>query len=56
MLLGNFFISLSLKGNYQISLLDNRHILIKLEIEEDYSRIWVRQGLYVNGRRMRIFK
>ncbi|KAK9186911.1 hypothetical protein WN944_018300 [Citrus x changshan-huyou] len=51
-----FFISLSLKGNYHTSLLDNRHILIKLEIEEDYSRIWVRQGLYVNGRGMRIFK
>ena len=51
-----FFISLRLKGNSQISLLDNRHILIKLEIEEDYSRIWVRQSLYLNGRGMIIFK
>lgn len=37
------FISLGLKGNYQIYLLDNRHILIKLLMEEDYSLIWVRQ-------------
>ncbi|KAH9662191.1 reverse transcriptase domain-containing protein [Citrus sinensis] len=51
-----FFISLGLKGNSQISLLDNRHILIKLSLEEDYSRIWVRQTWYVNGRGMRIFK
>ena len=43
-----FFVSLGLKGNSQISLLDNRHILIKLEMEEDYSRIWVTQ-LMVNG-------
>lgn len=50
-----FFISLGLKGNSQISLLDNRHILIKLLLEEDYSRIWVRQTWYVNGRGMRIF-
>ena len=51
-----FFTSLELKGNSQISLLDNRHILIKLEIEEDFSRIWVRQSWYVNGRGIRIFK
>ncbi|KAH9750076.1 hypothetical protein KPL70_005587 [Citrus sinensis] len=51
-----FFVSLGLKGNSQISLLDNRHILIKLSLEEDYSRIWVRQTWYVNGRGMRIFK
>lgn len=51
-----FFISLGLKGNSQISLLDNRHILIKLSTEEDYSRIWLRQSWYVNGRCMRIFK
>lgn len=35
------FVFLGLKGNSQISLLDNRHILIKLEMEEDYSRIYV---------------
>lgn len=51
-----FFISLDLKGNSQISLLDNRHILIKLSMEEDYSRIWVRQTWYANGQGMRIFK
>lgn len=30
-----FFIFLRLKGSSQISLLDNRYILIKLEMEED---------------------
>lgn len=34
-----FFISLGLKGTSQISLLDNRHILIKLSSEDDYSCI-----------------
>lgn len=38
----NFFVSLDLKGNTQISLLYPRHILIKLQLEEDYSRIWFR--------------
>ena len=52
----NYFVSLGLKGNLQISLLDNRHILIKLKIEEDYSHRWVRQSWYVNGRGMRVFK
>lgn len=41
-LIRNFFVSLGLKGNCQISLLDPRHVLIKLALEEDYSRIWVR--------------
>lgn len=51
-----FFISLGLKGHSQISLLDNKHVLIKLELEEDYSQIWIRQTWYVNGRSLQIFK
>lgn len=27
-----------------------RHVLLNLELEEDYSRIWVRQTWYVSGR------
>lgn len=50
------FSSLGLNGNSQISLLDNRHILIKLDVEEDYTRLWVKQIWYVNGSAMRIFK
>lgn len=51
-----FFMSLRLKWNSQVSLLDNRHIIIKLEMQEDYSRIWSWQTQYVNSRGMRIFK
>lgn len=34
-----FSVSFGLKGNFQVSLLNNRHVLIKLEMKEDYSRI-----------------
>lgn len=34
-----FFVSLGLKGNCQVSLLDHHHVLIKLSLEEDYLRI-----------------
>lgn len=51
-----FFVSLGLKGSCQVSLLDNQHVLIKLSLEEDYSRIWVQQTWYVSGWGMRIFK
>lgn len=39
-----------------ISLLDNRHVFIKLSSEEDYSRIWVRQTWYFSNQGTRIFK
>ena len=55
-LIRNFFSSLGLKENSQISLLDNCHILIKLDVEEDYTRLWVKQTWYINGNAMRIFK
>lgn len=38
-----FFVSFWLKVNSQVLLLDNGHIIIKLEMEEDYSRIWIRR-------------
>lgn len=37
-------------------LLNNRHVLIKLQLEEDYAHIWVRQTYYVSGRFILIFK
>lgn len=39
----NFFVSLALKGYSQVSSLNDKHIMIKLELEEDYCRIWIRQ-------------
>lgn len=51
-----FIVSLSLKGSMLVSLLDYRHVLIKLQLKEDYYRIWVRQSRNVNGKSMHIFK
>lgn len=51
-----FFTSLGLKGNAQVLLLDPKHILINLELKEDYSRIWIRQFWCISGCTMRIFK
>lgn len=53
-LIRKFFLYLGLKGCAQISLLDNRHLLIKLHFEENYSRIWSRQTWY--SKSMCIFK
>lgn len=51
-----FFLSLGLRGEAHVSLMDDRHVLIKLQFEEDYTRIWYRQTWYINGRAMRVFK
>ena len=42
-LIHKFFTSLRLKGTFKVSLLDNWHVLIQLDVEDDYSRLWVRQ-------------
>ena len=39
-----FFASLGLKGDVQALLLDNKHMLMKLQFEKDYNRIWVRES------------
>ena len=41
-LIRKFFTSLRLKGTFKVSLLDNQHVLIQLDVENDYSRLWVR--------------
>ena len=38
-LIRKFFTSLRLKGISKVSLLDNRHVLIQLDVEEDYSHL-----------------
>ena len=55
-LIRKFFISFRLKGTSKVSLLNNRHVLIQLDVEEDYSCLWVRQTQYINESAMRIFK
>lgn len=42
-LIRKFFTTLRLKGNSKVSLLDNRHVLIQLDVDEDYSSLWIRQ-------------
>lgn len=51
-----FFLSLGLKDDPHVSLLDNRHIHIKLQFEKDYTRIWLKQIWYIGRASMRIFK
>ncbi|KAL9407486.1 hypothetical protein AB3S75_046100 [Citrus x aurantiifolia] len=52
----NFFVALGLKGNVEITLLDHHHILIQLHLEEDYTRIWLHQSWFIDGKAMRVFK
>lgn len=40
-----------------MSLLDHRHVLIKLHLERDFSRLWGHQVYYIEGNKpMRLFK
>ena len=55
-LIHKFFNTLRLKGTFKVSFLDNRHVLIQLDVEEDYSRLWVRQTWYISGSVIRIVK
>lgn len=54
--LNKYFASLDLKGEFSIGLLDNRHILIKLNNEQDFLRIYSRQVWHLGAISMRIFK
>lgn len=52
-----FFVQLGLQRPAQISLLDKRHILIKLNLECDFSRLWGHQIYFLKGNKpIRIFK
>ena len=54
--LEKYFLSLDLKGEVQLGLLDNRHVLIRLNLQEDYIRIYSRPVWYVKAIPMRILK
>ncbi|KAL6517057.1 hypothetical protein OROHE_018017 [Orobanche hederae] len=47
---------LNLVSNFSVSLLEYRHVLLRLSCEEDYTRIFSRQVLYMAGFPMKIFK
>ena len=50
-----FFCLFGLKRT-QLVLLDNRHDLINLQLEEVCSRVWVKKTWHINGITMGIFK
>ncbi|KAG9144927.1 hypothetical protein Leryth_026357 [Lithospermum erythrorhizon] len=51
-----FFIALKLKGAYNISLYDAKHLIIECDLLEDYTRLWVRLIWFIKNYPMRIFK
>src|SRR5436190_17626985 len=51
-----FFSKLGLRGGFSLGHLDQKHMLIRLNDEEDFKRIWFRESLYLDGFPMRIFK
>ncbi|GAA0163165.1 hypothetical protein LIER_39537 [Lithospermum erythrorhizon] len=51
-----FFIALKLKGAYNISLYDAKHLIIECELLEDYTHLWVHLTWFIKSYPMRIFK
>ncbi|PIN11890.1 hypothetical protein CDL12_15503 [Handroanthus impetiginosus] len=45
-----------LKGDFNIGVLNIKHVLIRLTLEEDYTRLWMRQLWFFDGFPMRLFK
>ncbi|KAL0310327.1 UNVERIFIED_CONTAM: hypothetical protein Scaly_2938900 [Sesamum calycinum] len=45
-----------LKGAFTVSLLNNKHALISLSNESDYTRLWLRRIWIINGFPIRVFK
>ncbi|KAL6550647.1 hypothetical protein OROMI_021135 [Orobanche minor] len=48
--------NLSLKEDFSVALLEERHVIIRLRCEEDYTRLWCRQVWFMAGFGMRVFK
>ena len=51
-----FFITLGLKGSCSVGLLDAKHVLIRPELEEDYTRLFVRRTWFIQQSSMQISK
>ncbi|KAL2244367.1 UNVERIFIED_CONTAM: hypothetical protein Sindi_0554700 [Sesamum indicum] len=45
-----------IKNRFTVSMLNNRHVLISLSYESDYTRLWLRRIWYIQGYPMRVFK
>ena len=51
-----FFVKMGLRGHYNISTIDARHLVIECDLEEDYTRIFCREGIQIHQYHMRITK
>ncbi|XP_071939796.1 uncharacterized protein [Coffea arabica] len=51
-----FFVSLGLKGDCDVGLLDMNHVLIRPSTEEDFTRLFVRRSWFVKGAQMLLAK
>ncbi|XP_027156573.1 uncharacterized protein LOC113757588 [Coffea eugenioides] len=51
-----FFSALDLREIPTVGLLDSRHVLIQLQTEADFHRVWFRRVWYVASAPMRVFK
>ncbi|KAL0367745.1 UNVERIFIED_CONTAM: hypothetical protein Sradi_3664600 [Sesamum radiatum] len=52
----SYFSKLGLRGAYSIGVINIKHVIIKLHNEDDMSRLWLKQILFIDGFPMRIFK
>ncbi|XP_027156871.1 uncharacterized protein LOC113758040 [Coffea eugenioides] len=55
-LIRKFIVSLGLRGECPIGLLDSKHILLRPSEEEDYTRLWCRRSWYVGKFHMSLSK
>ncbi|XP_071933097.1 uncharacterized protein [Coffea arabica] len=51
-----FIVSLGLRGECPIGLLDSKHILLRPSVEEDYTRLWCRKSWYIGKFHMSLSK
>lgn len=50
------FKKLNLKRGFSISMLDNRHLLISLFLDEDFTRLWLKGSLFIVGSSLSLTK
>lgn len=51
-----FFLHFGFIGDYEIGLIDDTHIIIHMEHEDDYSQLFLKPTWYIDGCPMRVFK
>ena len=51
-----FVVLLGLKGDCPVGLLDDKHVLLRPSLEEDFTRLWVRRTWYIQKFTMNVSK